>query len=66
MVQAVHFVLCKFLVVYVASDRVKVFLFLVLLGRSEVVYVVQVASNCSTLLSLVSSRSDGSQMFGVF
>ena len=62
-VQAVHVILCLFLVVYVALDRVDVFLFSLLQGRSEVVYVFQVASNCSTLFMFVFGRSEGFQMF---
>ena len=39
------------------------FLFSVVLGRSEVVYVVQVASSGSTLFLLVLGRFNGFQMF---
>ena len=39
-------ILCLFFVLYVASDRVEVFLFSVLSRRSEVVYVVQVVPRC--------------------
>ena len=49
----------------VASDRCKVFLFSVVLGRPEVVQVVQIASNCSTLFGVVLGRSDCFWMFGV-
>ena len=62
-VQAVHIILCLFLVVYVALDRVDVFLFSLLLGLSEVVYVFQVASSCFTLFMFVLGRSDGFQIF---
>ena len=58
-----HIILCWFLVVYVALDRVDVFLFSLLLGLSEVVYVFQVASSCFTLFMFVLGRSDGFQIF---
>ena len=56
------FVCCS-LVEYVDSDRFKVFVFSVLLDRSHVVYVVQVASSGYTLFFLVWVRLDGFHMF---
>ena len=50
-------------VVYGASDRFKVFLRSVVLGRSEVVLVVYIASQCSMLFFLVLRRLNGSSMF---